>query len=716
MILSPPPHLWRFFRAGGFDQVRLETGADILALEGLDQKLWVALACPVAGMEFDGKTLALLDADGDGRIRAREILDAVRWLRKVLKDPEELVRDGESLALAAIDESSPEGARILASAKRVLANLGMPDATAISVAETQDTQRIFAQTWFNGDGIVPAEAAADETVRAIIGDIIACLGGETDRSGLPGVSQPKVDAFFAAITSHAQWLEAGAASADILALGEATATAGAAMEAVRDKIDGFFLRCDLAGFSPEAAGNVNPTGETFALLADKDMAGSLSLLTPLPLSAISAGAGLPLRAGLNPAWADRMAAFCEVVVVPLLGRRDVLSAEDWAVLKDRFAAHAAWQAIRPESAVAVLAAPRILAIAQSDAKAAIHALIARDTALEAEAAAIGEVAKLVLLRRDLFRLVNNFVSFREFYTRTGKAIFLAGTLYLDGRSADLCIRVDDVAKHAVLATLSRIFLVYCDCRRRGSNEQMTIAAAFTAGESDQLMVGRNGIFYDRQGRDWDATITKIVEHPISMRQAFWSPYKQLARFVGEQIEKIAAAKAKAAQEGVNASVVGGVQKAASKPDQPPAPFDAGKFAGIFAALGLAVGAIGTAIASVVTGFLNLSWWQMPLALAGLILAVSGPSVIIATMKLRQRNLAPILDATGWAVNARAKINIPFGGSLTALARLPDGAERSLQDPYAVKSSPWPPVLAALAVLGGLAVAAWRLGVLTTWLG
>ena len=55
---------------------------------------------------------------------------------------------------------------------------------------------------------------------------------------------------------------------------------------------------------------------------------------------------------------------------------------------------------------------------------------------------------------------------------------------------------------------------------------MTIAAAFTAGDSDNLMVGRNGVFYDRKGRDWDATIVKIVEHPISIRQAFWLPYKQ----------------------------------------------------------------------------------------------------------------------------------------------------------------------------------------------
>ena len=66
-------------------------------------------------------------------------------------------------------------------------------------------------------------------------------------------------------------------------------------------------------------------------------------------------------------------------------------------------------------------------------------------------------------------------------------------------------------------------------------------AAFTDGDSDNLMAGRNGIFYDRKARDWDATITKIVDNPISIRQAFWAPYKKAARLIQEQIAKRASA-------------------------------------------------------------------------------------------------------------------------------------------------------------------------------
>jgi hypothetical protein len=111
----------------------------------------------------------------------------------------------------------------------------------------------------------------------------------------------------------------------------------------------------------------------------------------------------------------------------------------------------------------------------------------------------------------------------------------------------------------------------------------------------------------------------------------------------------------------------------------------------------------------------LAWWQVPLVFAGLLLLISGPSVLLAWLKLRKRNLGPILDANGWAVNARARINIPFGASLTATARLPENADRSLIDPFAEKKAPWKLYLFLLLALGFL-VCAWRSGMLGRWLG
>lgn len=708
----------RFFRAGGYDQARIETGEDILALEDLDQKLWVALACPVEGLEFDHRTLRMLDRDGDGRVRAADVLNEVRWLKTVLKDPEELVRGGDELLLSAIDEGSKEGARVLASARRILGNLGRGEAACITLLDALDTENIFNSTCFNGDGVVPVDAAGEDMAsRALIEEIIACCGAETDRSGAPGITQGSCDAFFEGIDKHAAWLD-GEAGLD------GSAEGALALIAVREKIDGFFLRCRLAAYSKDTAATLNPGAELLGQLADKGLADSLALLIGLPLAEVSARAALPLGDGVNPAWSEALAAFRDQTIQPLLGRRDRLTADEWDEVCRRYQPRLDWLAAKPVTAVAALASERILEIRQQNGKVALDALIVADKALEEEVSAIQEVERLIRLKLGLHRLVNNFVSFREFYARKSKAIFLAGTLYLDGRSADLCIQVNNPASHATLAQLSQMYLVYCDCARKGSGETMTIAAAFTAGDSDQLRVGRNGVFYSRDGRDWDATIVKIVDHPISLRQAFWSPYRKFGKLVNDQIEKLASAHAipspltsvvPVAPPAAPAAPAKAAPPPVAAPPAPAVPFDVGRFAGIFAAIGLAIGAIGTALASVVTGFMHLVWWQMPLALAGLLLAVSGPALVIAYLKLRQRNLAPILDATGWAVNARVRINIPFGGSLTTLARLPEGAERSLSDPFAEKRPPWGLYGFGAGVVA-VALVVWRLGLLRHLLG
>jgi hypothetical protein len=73
-------------------------------------------------------------------------------------------------------------------------------------------------------------------------------------------------------------------------------------------------------------------------------------------------------------------------------------------------------------------------------------------------------------------------------------------------------------------------------------------------------------------------------------------------------------------------------------------------------------------------------------------------MVIAWLKLRKRNLGPILDANGWAVNARAKINVPFGGTLTRVACLPPGSQRDVVDPFEERKSVWPKLAIAVVVL------------------
>jgi hypothetical protein len=696
-----------FFRAGGFDQVRLESGRDLQALGELDQKLWVALACPTKGLSFDARTLELIDADKDGRIRAPGLIAAAKWACAMLKNPDELVKPGDALLLSSINTDVEEGKRVHQAAKTVLAGLGRPNAPSISVKDSAEAVKAFEGMAFNGDGVVPPESAKDEAGKQLLADIVACTGGTLDKSGKQGASADNADAFFKAIAEHAAWLDKG--TAETQPLGADTAAAFEAVKAVRAKVEDYFARCRLAAFDERAIAALNREEKEYLALAAKDLTITSAEIQSFPLARIGPGRALPLKTGVNPAWAAAVAALAEKAVKPLVGEKAELTEADWAAILAKLAPYEAWQGGKGGPSVEKLGAERVRALAKDGARKLFDDLMAEEKAQEPTAKSIASVEKLVRLHRDLFRLANNFVSFRDFYARKAPAIFQVGRLFLDQRECELCVRVEDAGKHATMAPLSRAYLAYCDCTRPATGEKMTIVAAFTAGDSDNLMVGRNGIFYDLEGRDWDATITRVVENPISLRQAFWAPYKKLLRFIEEQVTRRATAADTAANDKLTAGAIA-VEKSADtgQAEGVPRKFDVG----VVAALGVAVGGIAAALGAMLQTFFGLGMW-MPLGFVGLMLVISGPSMLIAALKLRQRNIGPILDANGWAVNARARLNIPFGGALTKVAKLPPGSSVDTVDPFAEKRRPWGLYL-TLAVILALGLA-WYLGKLDTYL-
>ena len=704
MAAANGAHRWKFFRYGGLDQVSLETAEDLRSLEQLDPKLWAAMTCPTNNIEFDRTTLDYIDADKDRRIKIPELLAALKWVCSMVKNPDVLIRPAEDMPLDIINQETAEGKALYASARQILNNLGKTRENAIGLADLADTKKIFAANAFNGDGIVPVDIASDEKNRQAIADIISCLGSETDRSGLPGISQALLDKFLAEASAYVSWQkQAEDKAADVMFAGADTPALAAAYLALKPRIDDYFVRCRLAAYDSKFAAAGAGIESEFVAVLKKSLSTSTPELKDLPLAVVTTEGTLPLTGKVNPAWALEVNDFAAKIAAPYAGTADKLTESGWLAVKNRFAAYEAWQAQKAGAAVEKLGLARVKELLAAETGKSLGDLIAKDKAVEAEFNAISNVDRLVRYYRFIYQLLSNFVVFKDFYGGKNKAVFQAGTLFMDSRSCDLTVKVEDLAKHSTMAAACNTFLVYCDCIRQGSSEKMTVAAAFTDGDSDQLTPGRNGLFVDRAGNYWDATIIKIIDHPISIRQAFWAPYKRLGRMIHEQIEKFAASKDKSMTDSLSTSVnEAGAKIEAPKPDTPPPPFDAGKFAGIFAAIGLALAAIGSAVASVVSGFMSLTWWQMPLAVIGILLLISGPSMLMAALRLRQRNLGAILDANGWAVNTRAQINMAFGKTLTKMAELPAGAIRSFDDPFAEKKTPWGLYIALMLVLALLA--------------
>jgi hypothetical protein len=689
-------HPWKFTSLGGFSQAKMETAADFANLEHLDQKLWAALACPVKGLAFDEKTLAMLDHDDDGRIRAPEVIGAASWCKATLKSLDALAKGGQPLQLSQINTDSEEGASLLSSAQQILKDLGKEGAATLSVDEAAQASDALAKSAFNGDGVVPAASASEESLQTLINEIVDCLGGVPDRSGEVGVDQAKVDTFFADAQALIDWADAG--GDDVRPLGDATEAAADAVAAVKTKVDDFFARCRLAAFDDRAIAALNRKEEEYLAIAAEDLSVTAEEVSSFPLARIEAGRSLPLSVGVNPAWAAALAALKSTCVATILSEdKDELTEADWADIQAKLTPFEAWRGSKPATAVDKLSVDRLREILATNANVALARLIALDADQAPNVAAVGQVERLVRYHRDMYRLAQNFVNFTDFYSDTTRATFEAGTLYLDGRACELVVRVDDAGKHAALAGRSKLFLAYCDCTRP-SGEKLAIAAAFTDGDSDYLMVGRNGVFYDRDGKDWDATITKIVDNPISLRQAFWAPYKQLVRFFEELAENRAKAKEAAAEK----QRLDAANQAAGKPGEAPKPpsIDIGVVAAIAVGVG-ALGSMAVAMIGYLTGLFTMPFWIICLVLLAVFIAISTPSVLMAYLKLRQRSLGPVLDSNGWAVNGRAKVSVRFGVSMTEVAHLPKGARVTAKDKYADPVNPWPRLILVVVVIAFL---------------
>ena len=706
-------HIWQFSRVGGVNRVNLERGSDLTNLKDLDQKLWAALSCPVNGLEIDHKTLELIDNDNDGKIRVLEVRAAVTWILAIIKNPDDLLLRSHELPLQSINTESELGKTLFASAKQILANLGKPDASSITIAETSDTAAIFANTKFNGDGIITVDSADSLEIGEWISIIIDTVGSVTDRCGKEGISKIQLEDFVEKCSNYANWLAIAEDNKDsIFPFGDKSEATYNLYKTLKVKIDDYFLRCKLAVFEPDSAQVLNSITSRIEEINNRDLSECYAEIEGFPIAKINKNQYLSFVEPINPAWRQRLIAFKAIIGL----HAEIITEDQWIAIGDKFVSYENWLADKPQSDVEALGFEQIKRFIDSDVESEIIGLLEMDVDLEDEASNIILVDKLVRYYCHIYTLLNNFVTFHDFYSLEIKGIFQAGVLYYDQRSCDLCIKVSDMAKHNTMAASSGICLVYFNCISHTKNEQMVIVAAFTDGDIDDLTLGRNAIFYDNDGCDWDASVIKIIDNSISIRQAFWTPYRRVSKLVGNQIEKFTSSQddkvtgvASSNIQDVGKEADSQLTQAISSPQATqkgvqPAPFDIAKFAGIFAAIGLAFGAIGSALASIVGGFIALTWWKMPIVLIGIVLAISGPSMILSWFKLRKRNLASVLDANGWAINAKATINIPFGTTLTHLVKLPPNSKLNLKDPFAKKKNPFIPiVIVALVIIVALAI-------------
>ena len=341
----------------------------------------------------------------------------------------------------------------------------------------------------------------------------------------------------------------------------------------------------------------------------------------MPLVTEEPDKDLPLKDHLNPKHLEAILDFAEKCVKPVYGaEKTALTRLEYKAIKQKFAPYRAWVAAKP-----------------------VMSPVDKDGLVEEE--------RLLRYKLHLGELLANYVTMDRLY-KNDTAIFQTGVLRIDSREMNLCFHVDSEAAHSALVDKSNCCVIYLKLSRPSEKAERLICAVVTAGRVGTLYVGRNGVFYDRDGKDWEAVITKVVENQVSLLEAFWAPWKKIGEGVAGAVKKFIGDKqAKAmdsVQKGTESTQAGGAAMASS-----------------VAAVGIGIGMIGTAAAALISAIKGLHpWWMFFVALAAVVLIVSVPSMILAYFKLRRRDLGAILNACGWAINRPMRFSMKRARSFT----------------------------------------------------
>ncbi|MBN2309487.1 MAG: hypothetical protein JXR94_10980 [Candidatus Hydrogenedentes bacterium] len=664
-----------FENYGGSYQLRIQSAADLAALEELDDPFWMATSAPLSQLTCDPVLLDRLDRLRNQRLQSCEVRRAARWLLHVLADRRRADERSDVLELAAIDTSHDEGRQLRDTARRVLRNLGHDGEGTLSLAQARDHQAIFAQGLANGDGVIPADGQLDAELDAFIQDIIATEGSTTDLNGALGVDQALVDAFLANSRALIDWHDAVRAEGgeELLPFGADTAARYELYARLAPAIRAYFRQCDVVELN-RSLGRAAARAECPAEVFDNESAAA-DYLARAPLAAPRADGLLRIEEGVNPHYRAAVAELATTVIAPALKggfNGEQLDERQWRAVEHTFAPYEGWLAAKAGGQVETLGLDKLRGYLDSDLPARLQSLIESDLAVGKELSVLKDLEFLILLQRWFLDICNNFVSFAYLYDPRRRAMFETGRVVMDGHVFNMNFRVTDVAAHSARAERAGIYLLYSEVTGGPEDAPFYIVTPVTTGRLANLGPGKRGVLFDASGRQWETRVVKVVENPVNLREAIAAPFKRIGAQISATAERITSGAEKQletqiaeASSGIEAGVKGGIAASATAPAPPPAPepgasAPGGRVGGLRDMLlsgGVAVAALGSSFAFIgkTLSEMGSKWWLVLVAVAvGLTLVVI-PTALIASLRLRRRNLSGVLEASDWAINAPMRL-------------------------------------------------------------
>jgi len=657
-----------FKNYGGSYQLKVQNAEDMEKIPLLDEVHWAATSIPTNSLNCDKAFRAYVDTDKNGRIRPAELKAAWSWLIQVLADRRRLSEGSDVLRLQDIENHHPEGQKLMAAAELILANLNISEKKEISLAQVRDMQSITAHASNNGDGIIPPEVTSNKDLAQFITAIMDTVGSRKDAGGQSGVGEDELKKFYHEAKTYLAWLSQGEIpkgqkSTEIMPWGLDTPKAVDLIKNVEEKVDQFFAQCALVKFDERAAAQMQLREKELEENNFSDTAKMMDRLKDSPLASPHAEGLLNFKGAINPLYVDSLLELKEKVLSRALGNSvKQFNANEWRKVKNIFRSYREWLENKQGSQVEKLGPDRLRSYLEGSYREQTIDLIKKDLAVADDLNQIQNLEKLILYQRWLMVLANNFVNFSDLYNPNARALFEMGTLVIDEREITFTMGVRDRQAHKKVSQRSSMYLLYVEVTGRQDKDiKFEIVAPVTSGGAEGLCVGKRGLFFTVDGREWDAEVVEVVINPISVWESVKVPFQKFAAFVKKQIEKIT----KSSEEKL-------VSTASSDSAS-------GTARDLMLGGGLAIAALGSSFAYITKALSEVNPIKILLALLGLAMVIICPSIFAGYLRIRRRDMSDILEASGWAVNVRMRINSTMGRLFTHTPNLPKDAIRERRD-------------------------------------
>ncbi len=649
-------------------QLRIQDAQDLEKIQVLDEAHWAATSVPINNLNCDYVFTSYVDTDQNGRIRTNEVKEAQTWLFRFLTNRSRLSEGTDVLDLNDIDTSHPEGQKLRKVAKLILTNLNSPGAEKISLAQVRDVQSIMANATNNGDGIIPPEATSDSDLAQFIISVIETVGSTLDASGKAGISQEQLEMFFHETEAYLAWKAKGKIlqeqnTTEVMPWGIETPQAYELMTSLEEKIEQYFTQCTMVRLDERTRAQMQLRQKELDEIDFMDKSMMETRIKDAPLAAPDPKGILDLEAPINPLYVERLFDLKEKVLKRALGGPvKHLTQKQWDKVKNIFTSYRTWLESKQGIKVEKLDADRLRTYLNGPYRKQVSELIAKDLVVADDLNQMHNLEKLILYQRWLMELANNFVSFSNLYNPQVRSLFEMGTLVIDGREITFTMKVQDRQSHKKIAEKSCMYLLYVEVTGcQDKDIKFEIVAVVTSGTAGRLRLGKRGIFFTVDGREWDAEIVDIAENPISIYESVRAPFRQFTSFIRKQIDKF------------TKSGEGKLEKSFT------APSASGMTRDLLLGGGIAIAALGSSFAYITKALSQVKPTHILVALVGIAAVILLPGIIVGFIKIRKRDMSVILEASGWAVNVHMRLSATLGRLFTHVPNLPKDARKERKD-------------------------------------